>query len=154
MRTPGNKRELQSFRAPTRSPARRCAYDVATGSVTAVYERCGENIRSSRRSSATVNFRPPIVSSGKGRKGRGSRGAQRDTTREITHLDVYKRHVQRLPLPNFRVLTTRLFHSFAGRSVAEMTPILRVRRRCSDSMEFTTRRGVRTGNPAENGTCG
>lgn len=38
--------------------ARRYAYDVATGSMTAVYERSRENIRSSRRSNATVNFRP------------------------------------------------------------------------------------------------
>lgn len=105
--------------------------------MTAVYERCGENIWSSRRSSATVNFRPPLFRAGKAEKAAwgGAPGSRRTPIRRAR-------------------LMTRLFHSFAGRPAAEMTPVLRVRRRCSDSAEFTTWRGIRMWNPAENGTCG
>lgn len=76
--------------------------------MTAVYERCGENIRSSRRSSATVNFRSPLFRAGKAEKtAGGSRPVQ---------------GVQRASMRRAR-LTTRLFHSFAGRTRnTEMTP--------------------------------
>jgi len=45
-------RTARSPFADTNTATRRSAHDVATGSVTAVYERCSKNIRSSRRSLA------------------------------------------------------------------------------------------------------
>ncbi|KYN36421.1 hypothetical protein ALC56_09381 [Trachymyrmex septentrionalis] len=98
----------EPFRTPT-PLHRRCAYDVATGSMTAVYERCGENIRSSQWSSATVNFRPPLFRAGKAEKAAGG-------SRPVQGMHSTSRHSRRARL------TTRLFHSFAGRPAAEMMP--------------------------------
>lgn len=98
----------EPFHTPT-PPHRRCAYDVATGSITAVYERCGENIWSSQWSSATVNFRPPLFRAGKAEKAAGG-------SRPVQGMHSTSRHSRRARL------TTRLFHSFAGRPVTEMMP--------------------------------